>query len=127
MSCWQEAVKRTVSRESPARRLGLGGFDDALGELVGDLGRGKLGDTLIVEATCDEFLEHTPVERQCTRFAREGVEVAPQTLGRSVAAHIDLLMPVARHDFLALLDALCLRYGTGTVDRVPRAIGVRLR
>jgi transposase len=58
--------------------------------------RGKLGDTLIVEATCDKYLEHTPVERQCTRFAREGVEVAPQTLGRGVAAHIDLLRPVAR-------------------------------
>jgi transposase len=58
--------------------------------------RGKLGDTLIVEATCDKYLEHTPVERQCTRFAREGAEVAPQTLGRSVAAHIDLLTPLAR-------------------------------
>lgn len=57
--------------------------------------RGKLGDTLIVEATCDKYLEHQPVERQCTRFARGGVEIAPQTLGRSVNAHIDLLMPVA--------------------------------
>jgi len=58
--------------------------------------RGKLADSLIVEATCDKYLEHLPVERQCTRFARDGVEVAPQTLGRSVAAHIDLLKPVAR-------------------------------
>jgi transposase len=58
--------------------------------------RGKLADALIVEATCDKYLEHTPVERQCTRFARLGVEVAPQTLGRSVAAHLDLLDPVAR-------------------------------
>lgn len=58
--------------------------------------RGKLSDTLIVEATADKFLEHTPVERQSTRFAREGVEVAPQTLGRSVATHLDLLAPVAR-------------------------------
>jgi transposase len=57
--------------------------------------RGKLGDTLIVEATCDKFIDHQPVERQCLRFARGGVDVAPQTLGRSVAAHIDLLMPVA--------------------------------
>jgi transposase len=57
--------------------------------------RGKLGDTLIVEATCDKYLEHQPVERQCLRFARAGVEIAPQTLGRSVGAHIDLLMPVA--------------------------------
>jgi transposase len=57
--------------------------------------RGKLGDTLIVEATCDKYLEHQPIERQCVRYARAGVEIAPQTLGRGVAAHIDLLMPVA--------------------------------
>jgi transposase len=58
--------------------------------------RGKLADTLIVEAVCDKFIEHQPIERQCTRFARAGVDVAPQTLGRSVAAAIDLLAPVAR-------------------------------
>jgi transposase len=58
--------------------------------------RGKLSDTLIVEATADKYLEHTPVERQCTRFARLGVDVAPQTLGRSVAAHLDLLAPIAK-------------------------------
>ena len=58
--------------------------------------RGKLGDTLIVEATCDKFLEHAPIERQCTRFARMGVDIAPQTLGRSVNAHIDLLVPIAK-------------------------------
>ena len=58
--------------------------------------RGKLSDTLIVEATADKYLEHTPVERQCTRFARLGVELAPQTLGRSVAAHLDLLAPLAK-------------------------------
>lgn len=58
--------------------------------------RGKLGDTLIVEATCDKYLEHAPVERQCTRFARMGVEVAPQTLGRGINAHIDLLEPIAK-------------------------------
>jgi transposase len=58
--------------------------------------RGKLGDTLIVEAVCDKYLEHQPIERQSTRFARAGVDVAPQTLGRSVAAAIDLLAPVAK-------------------------------
>jgi transposase len=57
--------------------------------------RGTLGDTLIVEATCDKYVEHQPVERQCVRFARAGIEIAPQTLGRSVNAHIDLLKPVA--------------------------------
>jgi transposase len=58
--------------------------------------RGKLADTLIVEAVCDKFIEHLPIERQCTRFARAGVDVSPPTLGRSVAAAIDLLAPVAR-------------------------------
>jgi transposase len=57
--------------------------------------RGKLGDTLITEATCDKFIEHQPIERQCLRFARTGIDIAPQTLARSVAAHIDLLMPIA--------------------------------
>ena len=58
--------------------------------------RGKLGDTLIVEALCDKYIEHQPIERQATRFARAGVDIASQTLGRSVAAAIDLLMPVAK-------------------------------
>ncbi|HWA71542.1 MAG TPA: IS66 family transposase [Polyangiaceae bacterium] len=58
--------------------------------------RGKLGDTLITEATCDKYIEHQPVGRQCLRFARAGLEIPPQTLGRGVAAHIDLLMPVAK-------------------------------
>src|ERR1035438_9729901 len=52
--------------------------------------RGKLADTLIVEAVCDKYIEHLPVERQCARFSRAGVEVAPQTLGLSVSAALDL-------------------------------------
>jgi transposase len=58
--------------------------------------RGKLGDALIVEATCDKYLEHLPTERQCVRFRRMGVDVAPNTLGRGIAAHIDLLEPIAK-------------------------------
>jgi len=58
--------------------------------------RGKLADTLIVEAVCDKFIEHLPIERQCARFTRAGVDVAPQTLGRSVSTALDLLAPVAR-------------------------------
>jgi transposase len=57
---------------------------------------GKLGDTLLVEAVCDKYLEHVPVERQVTRFARAGVDVASQTLGRGVHATIDLLEPIAK-------------------------------
>jgi transposase len=56
---------------------------------------GKLGDTLLVEALCDKYIEHQPVERQCTHWSRAGVDIAPQTLGRGVAAAIDLLRPVA--------------------------------
>jgi transposase len=58
--------------------------------------RGKLGDTLIVEATCDKYLEHMPIERQCSQWAQRDVEIAPQTLRRGVSAHIDLLLPIAR-------------------------------
>ena len=48
---------------------------------------GKLGDGLIVEATCDKYLEHQPIERQCQHWARVGVEIAPQTLGREALGH----------------------------------------
>lgn len=57
--------------------------------------RGKLADAMIVEATCDKYIEHQPLERQCERWDRAGVDVAPQVLGHSVAAHIDLLTPLA--------------------------------
>lgn len=58
--------------------------------------RGKLGPTLIIESLGDKYLEHQPIERQCLRWERSGVEIAPQTLGRSVATAIDLLSPLAR-------------------------------
>jgi hypothetical protein len=37
-----------------------------------------------------------PIERQCSRYERYGVTIAPSTLGRGVCAAIDLLAPVAR-------------------------------
>jgi transposase len=58
--------------------------------------RGKLGTTLIVESLADKYLEHQPIERQCLRWSRTGTEIAPQTVGRSVAAAIDALAPIAR-------------------------------
>jgi transposase len=58
--------------------------------------RGKLGTTLIVESLADKYLEHQPIERQCLRWSRTGVDIAPQTLGRSVGAAIDTLAPIAR-------------------------------
>jgi transposase len=58
--------------------------------------KGVLGNRLIIEATGDKFLEHQPIERQCLRFARSGANIAPQTLGRAVGTHLDLLAPIAR-------------------------------
>ncbi len=57
--------------------------------------RGKLGPNLIVESTADKYNEHQPIERQCRRWSRAGVDIAPQTLGRAVAAEIDMLAPIA--------------------------------
>ncbi len=58
--------------------------------------RGKLGTTLIAEALCDKYIEHQPIEGQCLRYLRTGITIAPQTLGRSVAAAIDLIAAVAK-------------------------------
>jgi transposase len=58
--------------------------------------RGKLGTTLIVESLGAKYLEHQPIERQCLKWSRTGVDIAPQTMGRAVAAAIDLLAPIAR-------------------------------
>jgi transposase len=58
--------------------------------------KGVLGNRLIIEATADKFLEHQPIERQTVHFARSGVEIAPQTLGRAVCSHLDLLEPLAQ-------------------------------
>jgi transposase len=58
--------------------------------------RGKLSDRLLVEALADKYLEHMPIERQCSRYERYGVTISPSTLGRGVCAAIDLLAPVAR-------------------------------
>jgi transposase len=86
--------------------------------------RGKLGRTLIVESLADKFLEHQPLERQCLRWSRDGVDIAPQTLGRSVAAAIDLLGPVARvieeqtrAPGLLATDATCIRCSIGMAPR----------
>lgn len=54
----------------------------------------KLGTTFII-ALADKYLEQQPIERQCLRWARAGVDIAPQTVERGVAAAIDLFEPVA--------------------------------
>jgi len=58
--------------------------------------RGKLARGFIVESLLDKYVEHQPIERQCTRWERSGVHVATQTLGRSVAVAIDVLDPIAK-------------------------------
>ena len=57
--------------------------------------RGKLGDTLVIEAVADKYVEHAPTERQSRRFSRAGVDIPPHTLGRSMAVAIDLFSPIA--------------------------------
>jgi transposase len=57
--------------------------------------RGKLGDGFIVESLADKYLLHLPIERQCTHWMRQGIDIPPQTLGRSVVTAIDLLAPLA--------------------------------
>jgi transposase len=57
--------------------------------------RGKLGPVLVVESLCEKYIEQQPIERQSRRWTRTGVDLSPQTLGRSVAAAIDLVAPVA--------------------------------
>ena len=54
--------------------------------------RGKLADALIVEAVCDKYLEHQPVERQCTvsrsrRTCRGQSEAVAREGSRRSAAH----------------------------------------
>ena len=78
--------------------------------------RGKLGDGFIVEALADKYLLHLPVERQCTHWRRQGIDIPPQTLGRSVATAIDWLEPVAeliaeqmRQSDIVSLDATSIR------------------
>jgi transposase len=57
--------------------------------------RGKLGDGFIIEALADKYLLNIPIERQCTHWLRQGIDIPPQTLGRGVVSAIDLLGPLA--------------------------------
>ena len=57
--------------------------------------RGKLSRRFIVEALANKYLDHQPIERQAGNWARSGVDIAAQTLGRSVAIAIDLLAPIS--------------------------------
>jgi transposase len=58
--------------------------------------RGKLGDGLIVEALADKYIEHLSARAAVPPLERSAVQIAPQTLGRSVAAAIDLLAPISK-------------------------------
>ena len=52
-------------------------------------------NALIIEALCDKYLDHMPIERQSSRWESYGIRIAPATLGRSVSAAIDLFAPLA--------------------------------
>jgi len=77
---------------------------------------GLLGPVLVTEALCDKVLNGMPIERQARDFRRQGVPVAASTLGRSVAAVLALLVPVAKRVLVRIkgcervqLDATGLR------------------
>lgn len=84
-----------VQRIDEALKCKLDGTIVAAPPLPRIVERGALGNRLIIEATADKYLEHSPLERQCLKLSRMGVSVAPQTLGRCVSAHLDLLAPLA--------------------------------
>jgi hypothetical protein len=50
-------ARRSIAAETP--RPSVGGAMST-----------PFGDELIVESLCDKYLEHMPIERECTRFAR---------------------------------------------------------
>lgn len=77
---------------------------------------GKLGPVLVTEALCHKVLNGMPIERQARDFQRQGVPIAASTLGRSVAAVLALLVPVAKRVLVRIkgservqLDATGLR------------------
>jgi transposase len=61
----------------------------------GVLDGGSLGPTLVTEALADKVLNSTPIERQARDYQREGVPIAASTLGRSVAALLQEMEPLA--------------------------------
>lgn len=65
---------------------------------------GLLGPVLVTEALCDKVLNGMPIERQARDFQRQGVPIAASTLGRSVAAVLALLVPVAKRVLVHIKD-----------------------
>ena len=61
---------------------------------------GILGPTLVTEALCNKVLDGMPVERQARHFVRQGVPLSPSTLGRSISAALELLVPLAKRVLL---------------------------
>lgn len=56
---------------------------------------GKLGPTLVAEATYQKIVNGLPIERQARDFQRRGAPILAGTLGRSVAGLLDLMVPLA--------------------------------
>lgn len=62
----------------------------------GILDGGILGPTIVTEALANKILDGLPIERQARNFQREGAPIIAATLGRSVGALLDQLVPLAR-------------------------------
>jgi transposase len=62
----------------------------------GVLDGGKLGPTLVAEATYQKIVNALPIERQARDFQRRGAPILAGTLGRSVAGLLSLLVPLAK-------------------------------
>ncbi len=56
--------------------------------------RGWAGPSLLAMILFEKFGQHQPLNRQCERFAREGVEVSLSTLADQVGTCAGVLKPL---------------------------------
>ncbi|WBT40452.1 IS66 family transposase [Hyphomicrobium sp. DMF-1] len=56
--------------------------------------RGRMGPNLLAMILSEKFNQHQPLNRQSERYAREGVDLSPSTLGDQVGACCKALQPL---------------------------------
>ena len=56
--------------------------------------KGLAGPGLLAQTIVNKYADHLPLERQSSIYAREGVELAPSTLGEWIGVSADLLKPI---------------------------------
>jgi transposase len=71
----------------------------------GLLDGGTLGPTLVTDALAEKILNAMPIERQARDYQRQGIPLSASTLGRSVAAMLDELVPLADRITLRMKQA----------------------